>query len=279
MGKLIQCSSPVAKTPYHFRLTKTNVYSMEEVCYYIRHNIYMMQEEVFDREFAMWIRNELQMDTTADKLEHLILDHHNIKDIVVTICCSCDYSEEEEINELIRIMDEIDKLPMYARRKRKGDNYLRCRSYEKALEEYEKIFESDEILQADTKVYGDLFHNMGVAYVNMGEFHKASEYFLKGYEKNERDESLAQCLYALRLCKDAEGVKKLIKELDIPEEKQEQWEKDYQRAMENSALSRSSKQIEKLRELVKSGSVEEYYDRVHSYIIKWKNEYRKQISV
>lgn len=279
MGKLIQCSSPIAKKPYHFRLTKTNVYSIEEVCYYIRHNIYMMQEEVFDREFAMWIRSELHMDKTADKLEHLIQDHHNIKDIVVTICCSCDYYEEDEINELIRVMDETKQLPKYARRKRKGDNYLRCKSYEKALEEYEKIFESDEILQADITAYGDIFHNMGVAYVNMGEFHKASELFLKAYEKNGKDGSLAQCLFALRLCKDVETFKKLIKDLDIPEEKQSKWEKEYQRAVENSARSKSSKQIEKLRNLVKSGSVEEYYDKVHSYIVEWKNEYRKQISV
>ena len=49
MGKLIQCSGCIAKEPYHFRLTKTNVYSIEEVCYYISHNIYMMQEEVFDK--------------------------------------------------------------------------------------------------------------------------------------------------------------------------------------------------------------------------------------
>ncbi len=279
MGKLIQCNGKIAKVPYHFRLTKTNVYSIEEVCYYIRHNIYMMQEEVFDREFALWLRGELQMDTTADKLEHLILTHHDIKDIVVTICCSCDYYEEEEINELIRIMDEIEKLPKYARKKRKGDNYLRCKSYEKALEEYEKIFESDEILQADTSVYGDLFHNMGVASVNMGEFHEASDYFLKAYEKNGREESLAQCLFSLRLCKDVERFKKLIKELDIPQEKQNQWEQEYQRVVENSALSQSSRQIEKLRELVKSGSVEEYYDKVNTYIVRWKNEYRRQISV
>ena len=38
-------------------------------------------------------------------------------------------------------------------------------------------------------------------------------------------------------------------------------------------------QIEKLRDLVKNGSVEEYYNKVHSYIADWKNEYRKQISV
>ena len=279
MGKLIRCNSPIAKKPYYFRLTKTNVYSIEEVCYYIRHNIYMMQEEVFDREFAMWLRSELHMDKAADKLEHLIQDHHNIKDIVVTICCSCDYYEEEEIHELIRIMDETTQLPKYARRKLKGDNYLRCKSYEKALEEYEKIFESDEILQADITVYGDLFHNMGVAYVNMGEFHKASELFLRAYEKNSRDGSLAQCLFALRLCKDVETFKKLIKDLEISEEKQGMWEKEYQRAVENSALSKASKQIEKLRDLAKSGSVEEYYDKVQSYIVEWKNEYRRQISV
>lgn len=48
MGKLILCSSVIAKNPYCFPMTKTKVYSIEEVCYYIRNNIYMMQEEVFD---------------------------------------------------------------------------------------------------------------------------------------------------------------------------------------------------------------------------------------
>lgn len=279
MGKLIQCSSGIAKEPYHFRLTKTNVYSMEEVCYYIRHNIYMMQEEVFDREFIHWIRRELHMDKTADKLERLIDDNRNMKDIVVTICCSCDYYEEDEIRELIRIIDETEHLPGYARKKYKGDNYLRCQSYEKAIEEYEKVFESDEILQAEAAVYGDLFHNMGVAYVNMGEFHKASELFLKAYEKNNREESLAQCMYALRMCKDVGTYKKLLNDLEVTQESQSKWEKEYQRAVEHASHSREVKQIEKLRGLVRSGNIEEYYEKVHGYIGMWKEEYRKQISI
>ena len=55
MGKLILCSSAIAKQPYCFPMTKTKVYSIEEVCYYIRNNIYMMQEEVFDKAFADWM--------------------------------------------------------------------------------------------------------------------------------------------------------------------------------------------------------------------------------
>lgn len=279
MGKLIQCSSELAREPYHFRLTKTNVYSMEEVCYYIRHNIYMMQEEVFDREFAQWIRRELHMDKTADKLERLIDDHRNMKDIVVTLCCSCDYYEEDEIRELIQIIDETEHLPGYARKKYKGDNYLRCQSYEKAVEEYEKVFESDEILQAEATVYGDLFHNMGVAYVNMGEFHKASELFLKAYEKNNREESLAQCMFALRMCKDVGTYKKLLNDLEISQEDQDKWDKEYQRALELAGGSREAIRVEKLRGLVRSGNMEEYYGKVHSTIAAWKNEYRKQISI
>ncbi len=279
MGKLIQCAGRVAKVPYHFRLTKTNVYSIEEVCYYIRHNIYMMQEEIFDRNFVMWVRSELHMEETADKLERLIQEQHDIRDIVVTICCSCDYYEEEEIKELVHIMEKMDHLPMYERKKRKGDHYLCCQSYEKAIEEYEKIFESDEILQAEAVTYGALFHNMGVAYVNIGEFHKASELFLKAYEKNNREESLAQCLYALRLCKDVKSFKKLIGDLEISNERQGAWEKEYQHALKISAAQRTVQQIERLRDLIQKGNVEEYYNKVQRFIMDWKEEYRRQISV
>ena len=219
------------------------------------------------------------MDKTADKLERLIDDHRNMKDIVVTICCSCDYYDEAEIQEIIKIIDETEHLPGYARKKYKGDNYLSCQSYEKAIEEYERVFESDEILQADASVYGDLFHNMGVAYVNIGEFHKAHELFLKAYEKNGREESLAQCMYALRMSKDVETYKKLLNELEISQESQSRWEKEYQRALELAGGSREVNRVEKLRNLVRSGNMEEYYEKVHSTIAAWKNEYRRQISI
>lgn len=279
MGKLIYCSTGIAKNPYLFRQTKTNVYSIEEVCYYIRNHIYMLQEEIFDREFVLWLRNELHMENVADKMEKLIAKSGSIKDIVVTICCSCDYYEEDEIRELIRIMEDMEHLPKYARRKYKGDNYLQCRSYEKALEEYDKIFESDEILQAEPEIYGDIFHNMAVAYANIGEFHKASDLFLKAYEKNNKKESLSQCLSALSLCKETQQIQKLLHDLEIDEEWKEEWEKEYARAIEIGKSSKDSRRIGKMHQLLKRGAVEEYYDKVYQYILEWKEEYRSQISV
>ena len=97
MGKLIECCGKIADKPYHFRLTDTNVYSIEEVCYYIYNNIYIIREQIFDKDFSMWLRNELGMTVVADKIDSMRFDKRKLKDIVVTICCSCDYYDEEQI--------------------------------------------------------------------------------------------------------------------------------------------------------------------------------------
>ena len=60
MGKLILCSSVIAKNPYCFPMTKTKVYSIEEVCYYIRNNIYMILNLLyhFQVSFEYYYRNQ-----------------------------------------------------------------------------------------------------------------------------------------------------------------------------------------------------------------------------
>ena len=142
---------------------------------------------------------------------------------------------------------------------------------------YEKVFESDEVLHAEKEAYGSIFHNMGVAYSNLAEFRKAAEYFLKAYEQNKKDASLSQGLFALRLSKDVEGYKKALVDFDVSPEKQLQWEKEYTQVISQSSQCREALKIEKLRNVMKSGNVAEYYDKVHKYVLDWKNEYRKQI--
>lgn len=278
MGRLIQCSGIIAKKPYYFKLTDTNVYTIEEVCYYIRHNIYMIQEELFEESFAEWLCEELGMDETAKKIEDMIEDHNNLKDIVVTLCCSCDYYTEKEINELIAIMDETENLPLRGRAKIKADNYLRCGFYEKAIEEYDHILNCDDMLNANISEYGEMYHNMGVAYAMLEDFGNAAVSFKSAYEKNSSDESLKQYIYALKLTGDKELYSKEAKKLDIDIQKITCIEKDYKSACDEAEKSKNIKNIERLKETMKSGYVEEYYDNINSYINGWKEEYRKEIS-
>ena len=279
MGKLIQCTGRLAKKPYYFRVTDTNVYSIEEVCYFIHQNIYMLQRDFFTYGFAIWLRDELGMEDTALKMENMLHDNNNLKDIVVTLCCSCDYYDEREINELIRIMDETRSLPLRKRQKIKADNYLRCNLFEKALEEYGHILKSDNMLAADIKEYGAIYHNIGVAYASLGGYSKACGYFSQAYEKGKNKESLREYIYCLILLEDNNRYELVCRQYNITEEERDSIKKDFKETDRASAASKETSRISRLREILKSGYLEEYYEKTDRYIKRWKDEYREEISV
>lgn len=276
MGKLIQCSSVIASEPYCFPMTKTRVYSIEEVCYYIRNNIYMMQEEIFDQEFADWLRQELGMEVTADKLERMRRDHNNLKDIVVTLCCSCDYYTEPEINRLIDIMDETQNLPPRGRQKIKADSFLKSGRLEKARREYEGILKSPDMLNATQEEYGAVYGSLGAAYAGMGEFRQAANAFQKAYEQGRETKSMQSYLYCLRLGDFEEEYRKAAKELELTTEQRVFLEAQYEDAVRQGADCRQSRQIKRLRAM-REKNQPEVHEAAGELIAQWKKEYRESI--
>lgn len=187
MGRLIQCCGRLAKRPYHFQLGDTRVYSIEEVCYFIAHNIYLLQRDIFGKGFVNWVREELALTELADKLEAMSTREDALKDVVVTICCSCDYFDEPQINEMVHIMEETEHLPERECRKIKADTQLQSGCYESAVEGYQAILRSEDMMQASPAEYAPLYHNIGVALGLLGEYLQASDYFLRAYETNKKE--------------------------------------------------------------------------------------------
>lgn len=276
MGKLILCSSVIAKHPYCFPMTKTKVYSIEEVCYYIRNNIYMMQEEVFDKEFAGWIRHELGMEETADKLDRMREDHNNLKDIVVTLCCSCDYYTEREINDLIAIMDQTQNVPLRGRQKIKADTYLKSGSLERARQEYERILKSPDMINAKSEEYGQLYYSLGTALAGMGEYRQGFLAFQKSYEYVKEQKALESCLYCLKLGGMPEEYAKTIQEMGVTREQQTFMEAQYEEALRQSVDSRECKMVRRIRRMKEQGDPS-YQKAASELIFEWKNEYRKSM--
>lgn len=276
MGKLILCSSAIAKQPYCFPMTKTKVYSIEEVCYYIRNNIYMMQEEVFDKAFADWIRNELGMAGTADKLDRMREDHNNLKDIVVTLCCSCDYYTEREINDLIAIMDQTQNVPLRGRQKIKADTYLKNGSLERAKQEYERILKSPDMINASSEEYGDLYYRLGAALAGMGEYRHGFQAFQKSYEYAKTQKALESCLYCLKLGGMPEEYEKAAIEMGVTREQQTFMDARYEEALRQSVDSRECKMVRRIRRMKEQGDPS--YEKVAKELIfQWKTEYRKSM--
>ena len=54
MGELILCSHPIAAMPYYIDNISLNVYSLEELCYYIENHLYLIEADFMSEELCLW---------------------------------------------------------------------------------------------------------------------------------------------------------------------------------------------------------------------------------
>ena len=68
MARVILCETDVATTSYIFPNTKIEVFSYEELCYYIYNNVALVSEEYIGKKLLQWIEEELGMPELSMKL-------------------------------------------------------------------------------------------------------------------------------------------------------------------------------------------------------------------
>ena len=193
----ILCQGDLAKEPYIIPISEVPVYSLEELCYYMYHNIYTVTEEFFDENLVHWLKGQVHLRTLAMKMEKLIRKHHNIKDLVVTLLCACDYYKKEEIFSLVEVMEKIANLPPEKKARMKADNYLKAGRYGRSFQEYQSLLHGPLAKELSTKEYGDVLHDQAIAMFHVSSFRQAADGFKEAYARNHRPESLQQYLYDL----------------------------------------------------------------------------------
>ena len=194
---VIVAKGKVAKKPYEMPYTRIRIYSIEELCYYIYNNIYTINEDFFQPSLPTWLTEELDLPVLAVKLAYMIEEEHGIKDLVVTILCSCDYYKEGEIREIVKILDEIASLPIYLKKKIKADNYLRAGRYGKSIQEYRKLLHGSFTINFKPEEYGNILHNLGIAHFYISSFEEAMADFKEAYSRNHNPQSIRQYLWVL----------------------------------------------------------------------------------
>lgn len=134
-----------------------NIYSLEELCYYIYNNIYLIGTDLVDDGLISYIDNELEEPELAKQLQFLVSEEAGLSEIVMTILHYVDYYDNDEIEELKEIIDGLDKQNATERLKLRADNFLNSRRYDSAIRNYELIVygRKDESLPVDfTVMYG-----------------------------------------------------------------------------------------------------------------------------
>lgn len=274
MSNMILCKGGRAKNPYHFALTGTNIYSIEELCYYVYNNIYSINEEIFDYKLVDWLKIEVGMDEIALKLSRLIDNKNNLKDIVVSILCSADYYNEQDIKEIIEIIDAISGLPEGMKLKIKADNYLKYGYYSLALKEYESILSSPLCQEISPSAVGDIYHNMGIVKLHTSSYRQAALSFKEAYSKNCQKKSLMSYLTALKLDKADEEFEYEVINYALSKEEVGAIVQKVIFALEEAKMCDEYIEIEKIEHMKGDGRVSQFYKKVDERIDRIKNDYK-----
>ena len=274
VGKFILCSGEEAKHPYLFRLTNKRIYSIEELCYYLYQNIYVITEDIFNTELLHWLEEEIEMSDLAEELRKMLRNRNGLKDIIVAILCSADYYDEKEINGLVEIMDKINNLPKLGRQKIKADNLLRYHKFTEAAIEYEMILQSEEADQLSCENYGNIMHNLAIAHIHTASLRSAAIEFKEAYSRNRNEESLKEYIFALTLTKEDDQLKQEAEYFGISDDKMLEYMSELKDKLMDAEKTKNYKNVLRLSELKKEGRVTEYYGEIDKMIFQWKEKYK-----
>lgn len=268
MGRLILCCGEKAENPWYVKETDTKLYSIEELCYYIYNNIYIISRKFFTLGLTAWIEKELKLPAEAARLKNLVQKGNSCKDMVVTVLCCCDYYQEEEIKDLLPIMDELETMSEARREKYKADLWLKKEQYTMAGKEYRKllIHQGEGLTVEET---GDVYYNLGVICLYAGTLEEAARHFWEAYGRNHRKEALRAYVQACQMAH-IEVTQLTKEEMDGLLQEFRETEEEYTKTTDYRRLSQAA-------EKKKEGLAGAYYEEIDQLLKEWKLEYRKKV--
>ena len=198
MGGFILCRTPKARHPYYIENICTNIYSIEELCYYLYQNIYLIDGTIVNEDLCMWIQEELGLAQLAAKLRPKLGKFASAEDILYPVLKEINYLTYEELKELNVRLKQMDEESPSVRAGRKGDSLVRNGMYVNAIRVYQELLEKELPEKEKPEFTARIYHNLGCAYSYLFQMEKAVDCFGKACEADRTEDALKTYLLAFR---------------------------------------------------------------------------------
>lgn len=196
MSGYILCQTKKAETPYYIENISTNIYSLEELCYYFYHNLYLVDHSILNEGLLTWIQDELNLPRLASKLRAKLGKFSSIEDFLYPVFKEINYLTYEELKGLNSRIQKLDKESPLVREKEKGDALAENGMYVHAIRAYQDLLKRENLEEVREGFRENVYHNLGCAYSYLFQMEKALECFLKAYEEHHSRSALKTYLLA-----------------------------------------------------------------------------------
>ena len=278
MSKLILCTGNLSKTPYYIVGLGVNIYSIEELCFYLMNNAYILDQDMIDEKLCDYIDRELGLKELAFGLKELIKDGTGIGEFVTRILNEVHYCSDEEIKRIEKLLVDNASLDFVHKHKARADNLLKAKKYTLAIDEYQYILR-DLDRESETELYASILHNIAVAHAQLFLYEKSAYYFHESLEVKENEETLYQYLICLRLTMSTEQFERYMLRMGYDDSVGAEVDRRLANVKAATPDSDYFRTLDEIRNLKKEGRVSEYYRLIDETLSSWKQEYRKRMIV
>ena len=196
MGSLVLCHDKHAAHPYEISRIHCKIFTIEELCYYLCNNLYLIDYTIMNEQLCTWLEEELEMKDLAGMLRDVIRLNGSVEKFVLTIL---KYSRIYRDPEMIRIQNVLERLKNQKdieRQKYKGDNLLESGEIEEAIIVYQAILNQEKDETVDAKFYGRIYAGLGAAYGRLFLYEESAKMYDRAYQICEDTALLKPYLYA-----------------------------------------------------------------------------------
>ena len=275
MGRVILCETQPATTSYIFPNTKIEVFSYEELCYYIYNNIALIAEEYISTPMFNWIEECLGLSDLSESLRQIKeKETTDLTDLLTAILTYKEYYTIPEVKEFILRMERMKGMTPPQFRKMQADGFLRYHKYLKAAAIYDEILEQYPMMN-NTKLLGSIYHNRAVALANNFELEEAMESYLKAYELTKNAGSIYEYLLLMATMRERADVEVLAKYYGI-EGMVENLYDAIEDAEADVVASPIYHRMEKAIFHYEKNNLTDFHKRMDTVIEELKSEFREQ---
>lgn len=231
MGQLLLCSHEPASIPYYMEAAALNIYSLEELCFYLLRETDTFGISFLDDELIEWIQNELKLPALAKRLQKQKAEGGGLAEFVSLLVSGCNYCTPQEVETLKEFLGAFEDKSEVECKKIRIDRLLARKRYRICIAEYTRLLYTPGV---DGAFAGDIYHNLGTAYAGLFFFSEAAECYQKAYQRNQNPLSQKQQEAALRLAKGENGSQEAVvgEMAERPQEVLGQWKEAYNNSVQ-----------------------------------------------
>ena len=254
-----------SKTGYWAVPLKKNLYSLEEINYFLYNHIDLVYRDFFSEELFTFIDEELEQPFIAQDLRDIAANNGSTADFVKYILNESFYYSKAQLSDISALVAGIDTMTQAERLKIQGDAAYRAGYYNSALKCYLEILRNADSGEDKDSFYASVAYAVGIIYASMFMCKSANSFFTLAYDFYPDPMYARACVYMSIISEDDEELLSSIVRFKITDDvldsiknRARSLQHELETGYEMQEFSQSLKSPDFADELVKSWK-ERYY--------------------